>query len=123
MKKITKISSNSVWEDSVGYSRAIKIGNQIEVSGTTAGGHQGEYAQTVAIIEQVAKVLEELGSSLKDVVRTRMYVTDISKWEEVGRAHRDFFGEIRPATSMVEVAKLIRPDLVVEIEFTAILAS
>lgn len=122
MKSIQKVSTGSPWEDVVGYSRAVKIGNVIEVSGTTATGDglSDEYSQTKAIIESVSKVLEGLGASLNDVVRTRVYVTDISNWEEVGKAHGEFFGKIKPAMAMVEVSKLITPEILVEIEFTAI---
>lgn len=122
MKSIQKVSTGSPWEDVVGYSRAVKIGNVIEVSGTTATGDglSDEYSQTKAIIESVSKVLEGLGASLNDVVRTRVYVTDISNWEEVGKAHGEFFGTIKPAMAMVEVSKLITPEILVEIEFTAI---
>ena len=122
MKNIQKVSTGSPWEDKVGYSRAVKIGNVIEVSGTTATGEglTDEYSQTKAIIESVAKVLEGLDASLNDVVRTRVYVTDISKWEAVGKAHGEFFGKIKPAMAMVEVSKLINPEILVEIEFTAI---
>lgn len=122
MKSIQKVSTGSPWEDVVGYSRAVKIGNVIEVSGTTATGDglSDEYSQTKAIIESVSKVLEGLGASLNDVVRTRVYVTDISNWEEVGKAHGEFFGTIKPAMAMVEVSKLISPEILVEIEFTAI---
>ena len=123
MKNIQKVSTGSPWEDIVGYSRAVKIGNVIEISGTTATGEglTDEYSQTKAIIESASKVLKGLDASLEDVVRTRVYVTDISKWEEVGKAHGEFFGTIKPATAMVEVSKLINPEILVEIEFTAIL--
>ncbi len=122
MKNIQKVSTGSPWEDIVGYSRAVKIGDIIEVSGTTASGEglTDEYSQTKAIIESVTKVLEGLDASLENVVRTRVYVTDISKWEEVGKAHGEFFSTIKPATAMVEVSKLINPEILVEIEFTAI---
>jgi len=126
LKKKTKISSGAPWEDSVGYSRAVKSGNMIEVSGTIAldgdGNSIGEgdpYRQTIEIIKIAGRVLEEAGSSLNDVIRTRMFVIDITMWEEIGKAHGEFFKEIRPATSMVEVSGLIRPEALVEIEFTA----
>lgn len=122
-----KISSGAEWEDIVGYSRAIRIGKQIEVSGTIALDSEGNsvavgdpYRQTIQIISIARKVLEEAGSSLEDVVRTRMYVTDISMWKEIGRAHGELFRKIKPAATMVEVSRLIRPESLVEIEFTAI---
>ncbi len=119
MTKIKKIATGSPWEDIVGYSRAIKIGNTIEVSGTTASG-ANEYEQTIAIIESVKKVLHELDADLTNVIRTRIYCTDISKWEEIGKAHGAYFGETKPVTAMVEVSKLIDPNILVEIEFSAI---
>ncbi|WP_299242112.1 RidA family protein [uncultured Aquimarina sp.] len=121
MKEIKKIATGSPWEDIVGYSRAIKIGSTIEVSGTTAPG-ANEYEQTVAIIKSVKKVLNELNSDLTDVIRTRIYCTDISKWEEIGKAHGEYFGKIKPVTAMVEVSKLIDPNILVEIEFSAIVS-
>jgi enamine deaminase RidA (YjgF/YER057c/UK114 family) len=121
-----KFSTGAPWEKVVGYSRAVRCGNVIEISGTIAMDEHGNstgigdpYRQTVDIIEMAGRVLEEAGSGLKDVVRTRIYVTDISRWEEVGRAHGTYFGEVMPATSMVEVSALIRPESMVEIEFTA----
>lgn len=121
-----KISTGAPWEDIVGYSRAVKSGSVIEVSGTIAMDSKGNsvgigdpYVQTLEIIHMAKRVLEQAGSGLQDVIRTRIYVTDISQWEEVGRAHGEFFGEIKPATSMVEVSALIRPESLVEIEFTA----
>jgi enamine deaminase RidA (YjgF/YER057c/UK114 family) len=127
MSERIKISTGAPWEDSVGYSRAVRSGNLIEVSGTIAMDSKGNsvgigdpYVQTLEIIHLAKRVLEQAGSGLQDVIRTRMYVTDISRWEEVGRAHGEFFREIRPATSMVEVAALIRPESMVEIEFTAL---
>lgn len=120
-------SSGAQWENIVGYSRAVKVGNVIEISGTTAVdgnivvGKGDIYAQAVFIFQKIEKVLIEAGSSLKDVVRTRMYVTDISKWEEAGKAHSLFFNEIKPATTMIEVSKLINEDLLIEIEITAII--
>lgn len=118
--------SGSKWEDVVGYSRAIQIGNRLEVSGTTATDQDGNvvgvgdpYLQTKYIIEKVAKVMEEAGFPLSSVIRTRIFVKDISKWEEVGRAHGEFFSTTRPVTTMVEVSGLIQSDMLVEIEFSA----
>ena len=121
------ISSGSPWEHIVGYSRAVKIGNIIEVAGTTAMegetlvGKGDVYAQTVFIFKKIEKALIEAGATLADVVRTRMFITDISKWEDAGRAHGEFFKKIKPVTTMVEVSKLIDDDLLIEIEVTAIL--
>ena len=120
MQEIKKISTGSPWEDIVGYSRAIKIGNTIEVSGTTAQG-ANEYDQTKAIIESVEKVLNDLGADLNHVIRTRIYCTDITKWEEIGKAHGFYFSNTKPVTAMVEVSKLIDPNILVEIEFSAII--
>ena len=121
-------SSGAQWESIVGYSRAVRAGNVIEISGTTSVdgnvvvGKGDIYAQAVFIFQKIEKVLIEAGSSLKDVVRTRMYVTDISKWEQAGKAHSLFFNEIKPATTMVEVSKLINEELLIEIEITAIMS-
>ena len=123
-----KISSGSPWEDIVGYSRAVRVGNIIEVAGTTAMdgdiliGKGNVYEQTVFIFKKIEKALIEAGATLADVVRTRMFVTDISLWEEVGKAHGEFFKEIKPVATMVEVSKLINDDLMIEIEVTAIVA-
>lgn len=125
----TNYSSGAKWEDIVGYSRAVKIGNIIEVSGTTAieegvlVGKNDAYLQTKIILQKIEKVLQEAGASLEDVVRTRMYVTDISRWEEVGRAHGEFFRHIKPASAMVEVSALIDPEMLVEIEVTAVVVA
>jgi enamine deaminase RidA (YjgF/YER057c/UK114 family) len=114
------------WEDIVGYCRAVQVGNQLEISGTVATDENGVVAkgdphgQTKFIISKLEKVLHQAGFTLNDVVRTRMFVTDISRWEEVGKAHGEFFKDIKPVTSMVEVSSLIDKDYLVEIEMTAI---
>lgn len=123
-------SSGAKWEDIVGYSRAVKVGNIIEVTGTVAVEENSllvckgdAYGQTKFIIEKIEKVLHRAEASLKDVVRTRMFVTDISRWEEYGKAHGEFFKDIKPCTSMIEVKGLIDPEYLVEIEATAIISS
>lgn len=121
-------SSGAKWEDIVGYSRAVKIGSVIEITGTVAIddnnvliGDNNAYEQTRFIVQKIEKILHKAGASLKDVVRTRMFVTDISRWEEYGKAHGEFFKDIKPCTTMVEVNKLIAPEYLIEIEATAII--
>lgn len=126
MNKRISYPSGVKWGDIVGYSRAVQIGNQIEVSGTVATDENGvvgkgdHYQQTKYIIEKIETVLRTAGFELKDVVRTRIFVTDISHWEEIGKAHGEFFKSIKPVTTMLEISKLIDPDYLVEIEATAI---
>lgn len=126
MSNRKNISSGAVWEDTIGYSRAVRINNVIEVSGTTSTdgeniiGFGNVYEQTKFIISKIESSLLQAGASLNDVVRIRMFVTDISKWDEIGKAHNEFFKNIKPAATMVEVKSLIHPDLLIEIEATAI---
>lgn len=126
--KRVKIPSGSKWEDIVGYSRVVRAGNIIEVAGTTATDEKGKvvgpedpYLQTKYIFEKIETYLNKAGASLEDVVRTRMFVTDISRWEEIGKAHGEFFRTIKPVASMLEVSNLIDPEMLIEIEVTAII--
>jgi len=128
MSDRVKYSSGTKWESIVGYSRAIRVGKIVYVSGTTATDSEGKLVgmgdpgkQTVQVLNNIRRALEFVGSKLEDVVRTRIYVTDISRWEEVGQAHGSVFKDIRPTTSMIEIKKLILPEILVEIEAEAIL--
>jgi len=127
MAERINVSSDAKWEDIVGYSRAARIGNLVEVSGTTAVDGEkvlddlDAYGQTKFILQKIEKALKEAGASMSNVIRTRMFVTDITKWDEIGRAHGEYFKDIKPSSTMVEVKSLISPGLLIEIEATAII--
>jgi len=120
MTKRRNVPSEAPWEELVGYSRAVRVGKHVAVAGTTASG-DGAYAQAKAALQKIGAALQEAGASFEDVVRTRMFVTDITQWQAIGRAHAEIFKDIKPAATMVEISQLIGKDLLVEIEVDAIL--
>jgi len=128
MSNRQNFTTGSPWEDIIGYCRAVKVGNTLEIAGTTAAKDEqgnpinGLYNQTKAILDKLAVVLKDAGSSVEDVVRTRMFLTDISQWEEAAKAHGEVFKNIKPVTTMVEVSKLIDPEILIEIEVSAIIS-
>jgi enamine deaminase RidA (YjgF/YER057c/UK114 family) len=129
MSARTNFSSASVWEDVVGYSRAVRVGNVVEVSGTVAADEDGNvigrddaFQQTIYILEKIGKALNEAGAAFEDVVRTRMFVTDINRFNEYAKAHAEIFSSIKPCTSMIEIKSLVSPEYLIEIEVTAIIS-